>query len=92
MTTEVQSDKDFVKDKTENEKRLEKENNARFAIARLRELKNLFQYLEDKRCKNRFERKQFRRDLYTNDKFPYELLDSIIEFYALEDLKAKKEE
>lgn len=65
----------------EQKAKLEQKNKHIFAMARLRELQNLFHYLENINCKNRQERKQFRRDLISNDNFAQGLLDNVVKYF-----------
>jgi len=65
----------------EQKAKIEQRNKHIYAMGRLRELQNLFHYLENINCKNRQERKQFRRDLITQDNFAQGLLDSVIKHF-----------
>lgn len=67
----------------EAKQKIETQNKIRFAIKKLDEMKQLFQYLEKAYCKNRSDRKQFRRDFISNDKFAIALIDKVIQFYVV---------
>ena len=62
----------------EAKQKIETQNKIRFAIKKLDDMKQLFQYLEKVYCKNRSDRKQFRRDFISNDKFAIALIDKKI--------------
>lgn len=73
-----------TKELTAEEKKIQRENAIRYSIARIRELRNLFHYLEEKNTTTRHSRKQFRRDFYNNSEFPDKILQDVIDFYSLE--------
>lgn len=66
---------------TEEQAKIEYENKKKYALERLRELRNLWIYLENKNSSNRQQRKQFRRDFIANDNFGINVIDNVIEFY-----------
>ncbi len=67
----------------EEQAKIEKRNKIKYAIERLSEMKRLFNYLEQAHGKTRFERKQFRRDLISTDKFAEMIIDNVIKFYEI---------
>lgn len=61
-----------------NRLRVEKE---KFVVETIKEMRELFAYLEKKKGTNRFERKAFRRRFITEDNYALSILDELIEFY-----------
>jgi len=64
-------------------KKIEAQNKIKYALKRLDEMKQLFLYLEKTQCNNRSERKQFKRDFISNDKFAISLIDKVIAYYEV---------
>ena len=75
---QVTKDKSLTKDQKEKQDRIDKE---RYAVARLKELQNLWRYFESRMTKNRQTRKAFRRQFITDDNFALGLIQATIEFY-----------
>lgn len=64
----------------EMKEKVELRNKHKFVIGKLKELQNIFKYLESL-CKSRHERKQFRRDFISNDNFAQSLIDGVVNYY-----------
>ena len=61
--------------------KIEKENKTKFAVDKLKEIQELLNYLEKAHGRNRHERKQFRRELISSDRFMTTVIDTVIKFY-----------
>lgn len=61
--------------------KMELQNKRKHAVDKLKELRNLFRYLENCHSKNRQERKQFKRDFISDDDFAQAIVDKVVQFY-----------